>query len=162
MIRNWYNQIPYPALKTKREITKFINWRQFTKGTLSCHSNETTWATATKDIIYVETNVINMYAKFQLHPHYDFWGEDFWIIFPKFILYVALATNQIQRFGQNSYFGLLKKHFCRKKSKYLQWDSKNCNVPLFPLLVSGNYKLPQQPEFLSDWNKNTIIRSPHL
>ena len=33
MIRNWYNQIPYPALKTKREITKYINWRQFTKGT---------------------------------------------------------------------------------------------------------------------------------
>ena len=24
MIRNWYNQIPYPALKTKREITKYI------------------------------------------------------------------------------------------------------------------------------------------
>ena len=33
MIRNWYNQIPYPALKTKREITKYINWRQFMKGT---------------------------------------------------------------------------------------------------------------------------------
>ena len=33
MIRNWYNQIPYPALKTKREITKYINWQQFTKGT---------------------------------------------------------------------------------------------------------------------------------
>ena len=33
MIRNWYNQIPYPALRTKREITKYINWRQFTKGT---------------------------------------------------------------------------------------------------------------------------------
>ena len=25
-----YNQIPYPA---KKEITKYINWRQFTKGT---------------------------------------------------------------------------------------------------------------------------------
>ena len=25
MIRNRYNQIPYPALKTKREITKYIN-----------------------------------------------------------------------------------------------------------------------------------------
>ena len=35
MIRNWYNQIPHPALKTKREITKYINWRQFTKGTRS-------------------------------------------------------------------------------------------------------------------------------
>ena len=33
MIRNWYNQIPYPALKTTREITKYINWRQFTKDT---------------------------------------------------------------------------------------------------------------------------------
>ena len=30
---NWYNQITYPALKTKREITKYINWQQFTKGT---------------------------------------------------------------------------------------------------------------------------------
>ena len=33
MIRNWYNQIPYPAFKTKREITKNIDWQQFTKGT---------------------------------------------------------------------------------------------------------------------------------
>ena len=29
------NQIPHPALKTKREIIKYINWRQFTKGTRS-------------------------------------------------------------------------------------------------------------------------------
>ena len=33
MIKNRYNQIPYPALKTKRETTKYINWQQFTKGT---------------------------------------------------------------------------------------------------------------------------------
>ena len=33
MISNWYNHIPYTALKTKREITKYINWQQFTKGT---------------------------------------------------------------------------------------------------------------------------------
>ena len=33
MIRNWYNQSPYSALKTKREITKYIQWQQFTKGT---------------------------------------------------------------------------------------------------------------------------------
>ena len=32
MIRNWHNQIPHPALITKREITKYINWQQFTKG----------------------------------------------------------------------------------------------------------------------------------
>ena len=33
MIWNWYNQTPYTALKTKREIIKYINWQQFTKGT---------------------------------------------------------------------------------------------------------------------------------
>ena len=33
MIRNLYNQIAYPALKSKKEITKYINWLQFTKGT---------------------------------------------------------------------------------------------------------------------------------
>ena len=71
--------------------------------TLSCHSNENTWAMTIKNKIYVEANVINMYAKFQPHPPYGFWGEDFWIFFRKFTLYVAMATNQIQRFGQNSY-----------------------------------------------------------
>ena len=33
MIRNWYTQIQHPALKTKREITKYINRQQFTKST---------------------------------------------------------------------------------------------------------------------------------
>ena len=42
--------------------------------TVSCHSNETTWATTIKNIIYVETNVMNKYAKFQLH---GFGGEVF-------------------------------------------------------------------------------------
>ena len=32
MIRNWYNQILHPALKTKRETIKYINGQQFTKG----------------------------------------------------------------------------------------------------------------------------------
>ena len=40
--------------------------------TLSCHSNESTWATIIKNTIYVEANVVNIYAKFQLHPPYGF------------------------------------------------------------------------------------------
>ena len=35
---------------------------------LSCHSNESTWAMTIKNILYVEANVMNIYAKFQLHP----------------------------------------------------------------------------------------------
>ena len=46
---------------------------------------------------------MNMYAKFQLHHPYGFGGEEFLKFFRKFTLYVAMATNQIQRFGQNSY-----------------------------------------------------------
>ena len=32
-ISNDQEQLPHPALKIKREITKYINWQQFTKGT---------------------------------------------------------------------------------------------------------------------------------
>ena len=57
--------------------------------TLSCHSNESTWATAIKNTHFVEANVMNIFAKFQLHPLYgfcivsasfafknSFWGDD--------------------------------------------------------------------------------------
>ena len=30
-----------------------------------------------KDIFYVEANVMNIYAQFQLHPPHGFWEEDF-------------------------------------------------------------------------------------
>ena len=39
--------------------------------TLSCHSNETIWIMTIKNIIYVETvetNAMNMYAKFKIIP----------------------------------------------------------------------------------------------
>ena len=39
-----------------------------TMETLSCHSNQNAYATAIKDDNFVEANVINMSAKFQLHP----------------------------------------------------------------------------------------------
>ena len=74
--------------------------------TLSCHSNESISATAIKNI-FVEANVIanvmNISKKFQLHPPNGLWGDDFLIYFCKFSLSVAMATNQIKRFGQNSY-----------------------------------------------------------
>ena len=40
--------------------------------TLSCHSNESTRATTIKSIIYIEANVMNICANFQLHPTYGF------------------------------------------------------------------------------------------
>ena len=43
---------------------------------------------------------MNISVTFQLHPPYGF--GCFLIFFHKFIILVAMATNQIQRFGQNS------------------------------------------------------------
>ena len=70
---------------------------------LNCHSNESTWAKAIKNINFVEANVMNISVKFQLHSHYGFWGDDLLIIFRKFSVSVAMQTNQIQRFGKKSY-----------------------------------------------------------
>ena len=56
-----------------------------------------------KNIIYAEANVMNIYAKFQLHPPYGFWKKIFEYFFLNFSLSVAMATNQNQQFGQNSY-----------------------------------------------------------
>ena len=56
-----------------------------------------------KNIIYVEANVMNIYAKFQLHPTYGSEKKIFLNFFKKFSLSAAMATNQNQQFGQNSY-----------------------------------------------------------
>ena len=56
-----------------------------------------------KKLSFVEANVMNISEKFQLHPPYGFWLDDFWILFCEFILWAAMATNQIQQFGQNYY-----------------------------------------------------------
>ena len=66
---------------------------------LSFHSNKSTLAMAIKNIVLV----MNISAKLPLHPPYGFWGDEFWIFFPEFSLSVAMATNQIQQFEQNSY-----------------------------------------------------------
>ena len=87
-----------------------------------------------KNTMYVEANVINMYAKIQFHSPYSFWGEDFLILFfenlPFMLPWQPIKFSNLDKVHMNRR-GLLKKHFC-KKSKYLQWDSKNCQFPLFP------------------------------
>ena len=55
--------------------------------TLSCHSNQSIWATAIekkKNSIFVDGNVRNNSASFQLYPTYSFEGVDFLIISENF------------------------------------------------------------------------------
>ena len=53
--------------------------------TLSCHSNQSAWATAIKNNIFVEAIVRNNSAKFQLYPPNSFWGVDFLYIFSQIL-----------------------------------------------------------------------------
>ena len=39
-------------------------------GNISCYSIQSSYLTGIKNIIYVEANVLRMYAKFQLQPPY--------------------------------------------------------------------------------------------
>ena len=60
--------------------------------------------------------------RFSFIPLMVFREEDLFNIFRKFTLHVSPATNQIKRFRQKSYKkggGLLNKHICEKKIKYL-------------------------------------------
>ena len=88
---------------------------------ISCHNNQSSYTTRTKNIIYVEANVLSMYAKFQLHPHYGLCEEDF-LIFLKNLPFMSprqpitlsdLGKRRMKRGG------LLNKHICEKKKNQI-------------------------------------------
>ena len=59
------------------EIVNFYFSHYKSMGTMSCQSNQSSYPTGIKNTIYVEANVLSMYAKFWLHPLYNFLEEDF-------------------------------------------------------------------------------------
>ena len=59
------------------EIVNFHFSHYMSMGTISCHSNQSSNPTGIKNTTYKEANILNMYAKFQLHPQYGFGEEDF-------------------------------------------------------------------------------------
>ena len=64
------------------EIKAYVHFSHYkSMETLRCHSDESTWATAIKNTIFIEANVMNISTNFQLHLPYGFWGDDFWTFF---------------------------------------------------------------------------------
>ena len=106
---------------------------------LSCHSKESTHATAIKNIVFIETNVMIISVKFQLHPPYGLWGNDFFIFFfVKFSLSNSTVCTKIISLVEDYSINISEKLL----PKYLQWDSNKCQFSFFPLQVNGNFKLP--------------------
>ena len=54
------------------EIVNFHFSHYKSMGTISCHSNQSSYPIRIKNTTYVEANVLSMYAKFWLHPLYGF------------------------------------------------------------------------------------------
>ena len=54
------------------EIVNFHFSHYKSMGTISCHSNQSSYPTGIKNTIYVEANVLSMYAKFRFRPLYGF------------------------------------------------------------------------------------------
>ena len=54
------------------EIVNFHFSHYKSMGSISCHSNQSSYQNGIKNTTYVEANVLSMYAKFRLHPLYGF------------------------------------------------------------------------------------------
>ena len=67
-----------------------------------------------KNIINVEANVINSYAKFHLHPPYGFWEEVFFFL-ENFDFRLPWQPINISDFDKIHVVGrkLLQEHFCK-------------------------------------------------
>ena len=119
---------------------------------------------AIKNNLFVETNVMNRYAKFQLHPPYDFWGEDFWIFFenlPFMLPWQPIQFSDLDKIHMN-HRGLLKKHFCKKKQNICSETAKIANFHFSYYKSMETITCHSNQSSYPIGTKNNIIRSPCL
>ena len=107
-------------------------------GTISCHSNQSSYPTGIKNTTYVEANVLSMYAKFRLHAFIPYMVSE--KIFKHFyenrpflpprqpIKFTDLDKSHMKRRG------LLNKHFCKKKFKISPMRQKKLSISSFPII----------------------------
>ena len=105
--------------------------------TLSCHSIMHMSNGNKKNLLFVEANVVNISAKFQLHPPNGFRGDDFEFFFWQ-ILNFSCHGNQSNSADWTQFIWLVENYSrnisVKLLSKYLQWYSNKCQFPLFTLL----------------------------
>ena len=55
------------------ETVNYFNFSHYKSiGTISCHSNQSSYPTRIKHALYIEANVLSLYAKIRLHSPYGF------------------------------------------------------------------------------------------
>ena len=90
--------------------------------TESCHTNQSSYLTGTKNNCFVEANAMNMYAKYQLHMQTVSEEKIFKDFFENLSFLGPQQPIKIsdQDEGHLKRRALLNKHFSKIKLKYLQ------------------------------------------
>ena len=104
--------------------------------TLSCHSNQSIYATTRKKINYfVGPNAMNNSAKVQLYPQNNFWGDDFLIF--SHIWPFRCHDSQSNKEVITKIICLIEDNSINISetllSKYLQWKAINV-IFIFPII----------------------------
>ena len=62
------------------DLTEIVNFHfshYKSMGTISCHSNQSSYPTGIKNLTFVEGIALSKYAKFQIYPTFGFREENF-------------------------------------------------------------------------------------
>ena len=91
--------------------------------TINCHSNQSSYSTGKKNITFVEDNVLNKYAKFQLHL------EKLHFMSPC----QPIKSSDLDK-SRMKHGGLLNKHFCKKKYQISPMTWQKLTISNFPII----------------------------
>ena len=118
------------------EIVNFHFSHYKSMGTISFHSNQSSYPTGIKNSTFVEANVLSMHANFGFIPYmvsekkiFKHFYENRPFLPPRQpIKFTDLdKSNMIRR-------GLLNKHFCKKKIKISPMRQKKLSISSFPII----------------------------
>ena len=105
-------KIKFYILYETVEISNFHFSHYKSIETLSCHSNQSSYPTRINYITFVEGNVLCKYAKFQLHPSYDFEKKNF-----EYFSKIYPGCGPVNQLNTAIWIKVvLNKYFCKKKS----------------------------------------------
>ena len=134
-------------------------------GTISCHSNQSSYPNRIKNTTYVEANVLCMYAKFQLHPlmisekkiFKHFYENRPFLPRRQPIKFTDLDKSPMKRRG------LLNKHFCKFFFPNIPNETEKIVNFLFSHYKSmGTISCHSNKSSYPIRIKNTTFRSPYL
>ena len=102
--------------------------------TLSCHSNQSAWATAKKKTIFLQRLLLEtILQRFSFIPHtaseeliFEYFSKNLPLMLP----WQPIKFSDLDKIHMN-HRGLLKKDFCNEKCKYLQWQQQKLPISTF-------------------------------